>query len=1066
MLRIIPSRDAQQAKSYYTTGLSREDYYGEGQEIVGRWGGNAATRLGLSGQVGREAFHALTENIHPATGEKLTPRKDADRRVGYDVNFHCPKSLSLLHALTGDQTILDAFQASYRATLQEMEQDMKTRVRKGGALEDRTTGNMVWAEFVHLTARPVDGRPDPHLHAHAFVQNATFDEVEGRWKAAQFGDIKRDAPYYEAAFHARLAKRVRELGYRTERTEKGWEVAGIPRSLIEKFSQRTTQIEEIARERGITDAKELDQLGAATRENKLPSLTTGELKAEWESRLTPEDREALQVVAREKGSLTRETITPREAMDWALAHSFERASVVSERRLLANALTRGVGSVGVREMLRELERPEIVRGKTKDGQTFCTTREVLTEERALIDGVKNTRGTCKQLQPAEINYDAVPLSDEQKAAMAHVLNSQDRVTGVRGAAGTGKTSMMKETIAALKRSGRDVFVFAPSAEAARGVLRREGFSNADTVARLLVDRELQSAIRGGTIWIDEAGLLGTRTMKKVFDLVQRSDARLILSGDSRQHRSVERGDSMRLLEDQAGLSCAELKNIRRQTGDYRDAIKSISEGRVEEGFLKLESLGAIREAREEERDTELADEYLNLAAKGQSVLVVSPTHAEGTRVTNRIRDGLKDLGIVGSNERQIPTYRALGFTEAERKDATKYRPGMAVEFHLNTPGYRKGDRLTVSTVDRDENIVRARHADGREVELPLSAADRFEVFDVHKIPLAEGDLIRVGRNGKSLSGNRLHNGSVHRVKGFDDKGNVLLENGWAVEREFGHLNHGYVLTSHAAQGKTVDHVLIAQGAHSWGAANREQFYVSASRGRKSIRVFTDNRDDLLEMVLGSSDRLSGVELAALVESRIAQKATAHQERERIIGPPAVPAPPAEAKLPEMQIDAKMAPAMPSQQQPPAPAQQVREDPAKSATNVAAPSNQPQLPPQRPQEAKPAPTVALPPIHTRLPSARPPEAKPVTPPPTPPAVPPQPTPKPPPAPTEAPAASVESSKLVRARMLLEKYGGVRVSSPAKEPDRSTRAAGLIKKYTGKDIGTVDSRQPKRDKERGE
>ena len=79
-----------------------------------------------------------------------------------------PKSVSLLYAMSGDQDILEAFRAAVDETMREIETEMKTRVRKDGQNDDRTTGNMVWAEFIHTTSRPVDGMPDPQLHAHVF----------------------------------------------------------------------------------------------------------------------------------------------------------------------------------------------------------------------------------------------------------------------------------------------------------------------------------------------------------------------------------------------------------------------------------------------------------------------------------------------------------------------------------------------------------------------------------------------------------------------------------------------------------------------------------------------------------------------------------------------------------------------------------------------------------------------------------------------------------------------------------------------------------------------------------
>ena len=145
--------------------------------------------------------------------------------------------------------------------MREIESEIKTRVRKNGADENRTTGNMVWAEFVHFTARPVNGIPDPHLHAHCYAFNTTWDDVEKKWKAGQFRDLKADAPYFEAAFHARFARQLAELGYRIERTAKGWELAGVPQRVLDEFSKRTEQVEQKAKELGITSAKAKGRAG-------------------------------------------------------------------------------------------------------------------------------------------------------------------------------------------------------------------------------------------------------------------------------------------------------------------------------------------------------------------------------------------------------------------------------------------------------------------------------------------------------------------------------------------------------------------------------------------------------------------------------------------------------------------------------------------------------------------------------------------------------------------------------------------------------------------------------------
>jgi len=189
-----------------------------------------------------------------------------------------------------------------------------------------------------------------------------------------------------------------------------------------------------------------------------------------------------------------------------------------------------------------------------NGRPVVSSWEVLKEEQRMLDFAVSGRGACKPLASGSFSPDPVDeLTAEQEAAVRHVVHSTDRVTLIRGGAGTGKTHMMRAAAKAIREGGHEVFAFAPSAGASRGVLRTEGFPDAETVARLLVDTDLQEQARGQVIWIDEAGLLSSRGTARVFDLAKELNARIVLSGDKRQHSSVERGGTLRLLEEEAGL---------------------------------------------------------------------------------------------------------------------------------------------------------------------------------------------------------------------------------------------------------------------------------------------------------------------------------------------------------------------------------------------------------------------------------------------------------------------------------------------------------------------------------
>lgn len=292
MLRVIQSH-TKAAKGYYA---SKAEYLAGGkQELTGRWGGKGAALLGLSGEVDRQSADLLCDNVNPLTGMALTPRQKKNRTPGYDFNFHACKSVSLLFGLTGDPAILDAFRSAVDATMRDIEAEIKTRIRIGGRSEDRTSGITVWAEYTHLTARPVAGVIDPHLHSHAFVYNAVFDPEERRWKAGQFRDLKASAPRFQRDFHNRLAWNLSELGYPIAKTERGWELACIERATIVRFSRRSGQIADFAERHGVSDPAEKDGLGARTRGRKHPDTSMDELRQEWQARLTDRERAGLAI---------------------------------------------------------------------------------------------------------------------------------------------------------------------------------------------------------------------------------------------------------------------------------------------------------------------------------------------------------------------------------------------------------------------------------------------------------------------------------------------------------------------------------------------------------------------------------------------------------------------------------------------------------------------------------------------------------------------------------------------------------------------------------------------------
>ena len=227
---------------------------------------------------------------------------------------------------------------------------------------------------------------------------------------------------------------------------------------------------------------------------------------------------------------------------------------------------------------------------------------------------------------------------------------------------------------------------------------------------------------------------------------------------------------------------------------------------------------------------------------------------------------MKETGRVSGAEHHFLSLRSLNLTEAQRADAREYSEGTVVRFHQDAKGFKSGERVTV--VGAKAGRVSVRRENGSEDFLPLQEAKKFQIFTPGDVALAKGDKLRLtyggqARESKGLLGktkNKVNNGQIYEVEGFTRDGDIKLSNGYVLPKDYGGITHGYVVTSHASQGKTVDAVLIAMGHESLSAASREQFYVSVSRGREWVRLYTDDKAAMMEAVQASGARLSATEL--------------------------------------------------------------------------------------------------------------------------------------------------------------------------------------------------------------
>ncbi len=866
-MRVFHQKSAERGKEYYAA----SDYYENGPEqLKGLWIGTGAKLLGLHGEIDKDHFDRLVENIHPFEDKKLTPRNHANRRVLSDITFSAPKSVSVLFGVTEDYAIADAVREAAIETFGDLEKDAQTRVNhKRGELTYRPTENIVGGLWLHATGRPESDQEfgshsDMQLHVHGAILNATYDSEKKRWTAVDLSNAVRDSGYYDAMFMSRLATKIKSLGYGVERSEQNFEIAGISRETIEKFSRRSKTINElvadgtaqkIATKEKISIAEAKDRLGAMSRNEKSSKLSIQELPDIWRQRLDDMEMQQIEAIRSGKIAVRVNRIMPEQAVEYSQKHNFERSSVVRERQLLKDALRYGIGDLTSDQVHQAVKRHAWIR-EGEGANALLSTQGVLKEEQELTAFARTGRGSVNSLAPDhEIQRDW--LSAEQKQAVKGLLGSRDRVQILAGRAGVGKTTLMSEAITAIEKNGRDVTVLAPTAEAAHDVLAKEGFS-ADTLAAFLVDKTVQSQAQSGVIWVDEAGLAGMQDISKLARIADQLDARIILSGDDRQHKSVSRGKPLALLESEAGIKPKVVSKIRRQKQtDYREAVESLSRGDVADGFERLDAIGAVHQLDNEERYRQLAKDYADSIESGKSTLVIAPTHAERAIVNDAIRTEMKTRGHISDEERNIGLLKSKRLTEAQRTDPINFQIDDIVEFVTRGKGgFTAGERLRV--VEADEKRILAESRKGI-IEVPLGSPRSFDVYRWQEANFAAGDQVRITKKDKA---NKLFNGTMVSLEGFDKYGDLLLSNGKTISPEWGHIDYATTITSHSAQGKTYDRVLVAQSSTSFPASSPEQIYVTASRGREKIDIYTDDAEGLRQAIGKQRPEMSATELKA------------------------------------------------------------------------------------------------------------------------------------------------------------------------------------------------------------
>lgn len=881
-----------------SSGYYRQDGYyakdGDEAKEASQWFGKGAEAAGLSGQVDPKTFDEVMKGINPdgvQMGRKNSEGQ-IEHRAGTDLTFSPSKSVSIVGLVGGDERVIEAHDAAVKTALAHVEEKfLNTRIwnAEKGAQETVGDQKMFAGVFRHDTSRNMD----PQLHSHAVVANMTIGE-DGKWRSIDNSKIFDNQHLIGGVYQNALAQELSSRGFDVDRIGKYGhvEIVGIPQDLKELFSTRREEIKEALKDSDYpASAAAAARVALFTRNAKEQNVDREALFKLWRDEATAKGLDAKAFEALKERSSTPVTISDEDrridaekALSFAIAHTSERSSVYERGavEVTAMAVTKHASYGDIDAAIeRKITDGDLMQGVAKGFDNPLTDRESITREIAVLDEYRFGKGAGKAQATERIVTRAIrtdTLNDGQMNAVKTALTTEDRVVGVQGYAGTGKTYTLSKMQAVAEKQGYEVVGLAPSDKAV-GELNAVGIKSGTLQGFLSRNQGLAEgrmsaqALSGMTaeysnkmIVVDEASMIDTGQMRDLLHIANRIDApKVVLLGDTKQLDAVGAGMPFHALQNE-GMKLAVMNDIRRQENPMLlAAVLDTIKGHIHAAFEKV---GDGISSHGQEAPQKAGEAWLALSSKDRATTLLITQSNDWRRIINGVvREGLRQESALTGPDVAVTRLEDLRFSKAEAARMENYEPGMTViaERTLKGQGVEKGAEFTI--VGTSDKGVVLRQSDGKSIYFDPSksaqAANAMSVFKEANINLASGDTIRFDRSAPPLG---IANKVTGDVQSIDEKSIVIKLHGEEEARTFErsdplmkHIDHGFSITVHGSQGATIKNVIAALNSSSV-LSTMKSFYVTISRAKEDAQVFTDDVGKLRDVISkATGERVSALD---------------------------------------------------------------------------------------------------------------------------------------------------------------------------------------------------------------
>lgn len=941
MLSIFALTSAASASSYY----EQDNYYtDDSQEAKSEsaWYGKGAKHLGLSGSVDKQQFSKFLEGKLP-NGEQLgriNKEGKLEHRPGYDLTFSAPKSVSILGLVGGQQQFIDAHKEAVRYTLDYLEQNFaETRIVVDEQSKEtirETTGNWIISQFHHDTSRALD----PQVHDHNIIQNATL-RSDGKWRSITGDKLFQYKMMSGMVYRAKLSHTLKQAGteLRVDHKQGFFEVKQVPQSLIDTFSKRRFQIKCTLEQLGFSSSKAAEIATLDTRDAKL-QVNREELKTLWQNTCTQHGFDAgANYFENYKENVNSEEVA-NQSLKHAIGHLSEQEAVFYEKDIITRSLAHGLGDVLLEDVQQSISQALEQKKLIALEDNLYTTPQAKALESFIVEQMHQGKEKVASIDthyasllhkflhayqnkagPTVDNFLARhSLTEGQQQAAKLILTTQDKIIGIQGYAGTGKTHMFGVVKDYAKSHGYQCIGLSPKSKTAEELESASGIKS-QTLSSFLTQMQSKKVSPGRwnkvvespsstlfakinskietfkaklevnvdkinktLIILDESSMASNLQLAQLLVAVNKTDARLILVGDTKQYDGVGAGKPFELLQ-KSGMQTAEMKDIMRQKNeDLLQAVYHSYEGEFKEALDKITN---ITESKSPSYSiNQLAKDYLNQTQQQRdNSLVLAATNQQCDVLNQLIRKQLAKEGILKGNTLSTNVLVSQQRSRVQLKQAKYHTPGHLIRLNKNYRVsqnayfldkdknaktefvFKRGEYYQITKTDQEKNIVYLQAKDKsiiawRPDRVAAGRSGTVETYSKQTKELQLGDKLFWKRNDRALGLKNSDKLTVHKIKdsmiiGKTQQGKLVTIDLTQAKNQ--HFNHAYASTIYMSQGLKGRNEFLLLPSDLNKQANQKAFRVAISRSTHECRIYTDDKEQLVRNI----EKHSGQKTSAL-----------------------------------------------------------------------------------------------------------------------------------------------------------------------------------------------------------